>query len=41
MHNHYNLAVLYIIELSTPAYISLEGNDNIINDVTNDIIGIK
>ena len=41
MYIHWNLAVLYIIELSTPAYIAFEGTDNVINDITNDVIGIK
>ena len=41
MYTHWNLAVLYIIELSTPTYVSFEGTDNIISDVINDIIVIK
>ena len=40
MYTHWNLAVLYIIELSTPAYIAFESADDIINDITNDTIGI-
>ena len=37
MYTHWNLAVLYIIELSTPAYIAFKSSDNIISG----IIGIK
>ena len=37
MYTHWNLAVLCIIELSTPAFIAFES----INNVTNDIIRIK
>ena len=32
---------MYITELSTSAYIAFEGTENVINDITNDIIGIK
>ena len=41
MYTHWNLAVLYIIELNAPAYIAFESTDNIINDITNDIIMIE
>ena len=41
MYTHWNLAVLCIIELSAPAYIAFESIDNIIYDVTKDIIGIE
>ena len=29
------------MELSTPAYIAFESTDNVINDITNDVIGIE
>ena len=29
------------MELSTPAYIAFDNTDNVINDGTNDVIGIK
>ena len=41
MYTHWNLAVLYFIELSTPAYIAFDSADNVINGITNDVIGIK
>ena len=41
MYTQWNLALLCIIELSTPADIAFESTDDIIYDVTNDIIGIE
>ena len=36
-----NIATLYIIELNTPAYIAFGSTGNIINDVTDNVIGIE
>ena len=41
MYTLWNLAMLYIIELNAPAYIAFGSTGNVINDVTNDIIGIE
>ena len=37
----WDLAMLYIIELHVPGYRAFGYTDNIINDITNDIIGIE
>ena len=41
MYTHWNLAVLCIKELSTPTYIAFEEMYDVINDVTDDIMGIE
>ena len=41
MYTPWDLAMLYIIELNTPAYIAFGSPDNIIKDITNDIIEIE
>ena len=37
----WNLAVLYIIEPNAPAYIAFGSTGDVINDVTDDVIGIE
>ena len=41
MYTQWNLAVLCIIELSTPTYIAFKSTDDIIYDITNDELWIN
>ena len=41
MYTHWNQAVLYTKELSTPLYVALKGMYDIIYDIIDDIMEIK
>ena len=41
MYTLWNLAVLYIMEPNAPAYIALGSSGDVINDISDDSIGIK
>ena len=41
MYTLWNLAALYIKEPNVPAYMAFEKNGDVIDDVTDDIIGIE
>ena len=41
MYTLWNLAMLYIMEPNTLAYIAFGSSGDVIDDITDDIIGIK
>ena len=41
MYTLWNLAVLYIKEPNTAAYITFGSSDDVIDDITDDVIGIE
>ena len=41
MYTLWNLAVFYITELNAIAYIALGSSGDVIDDITDDVIGIK
>ena len=41
MYTLWNLAMLYIIEPNAPAYIVFERSGDVIDDITDDVLGIK
>ena len=41
MDTLWNLAMLYIMEPNAPAYIALGSSGDVINDITDDVIGIE